>query len=178
MKKLRRLISESEYKRLTSGELDRINLLVRLQMYLMLSVPELVNLRVSDFNFASRELSVGGRSIVMVSYVMDSVLGFLEWSGLGVGVEDHVFCNDESGCVYSENAIRWQLRKRCEEVGVLPCKLMDLRRTGIYYLHRNGYGVREISELLGYSGVNNVYKFNIDNCYFEKYPDDRVLVKQ
>src|SRR3954468_17388347 len=160
------ILLKTEYKALlqVAGDNPRDFAIVTLFLQTGLRVSELVNLKLQDVDFASRELTVRqgkGRKDRVVPIVGDALNALKVYFAVRKDNPeyDNVFLA-KNGTSLNQRTVRWWIKKYYVEAGIKKkASVHTLRHTFATHQIHNGLKLNQLKEVLGHRRMETTYKY-------------------
>jgi integrase/recombinase XerC len=160
------ILLKTEYKALlqVAGDNPRDFAIVMLFLQSGLRVSELVNLKIQDVDFASREITVRqgkGRKDRVVPLVKQAAAALKVYLAVRDGLPeyDEVFLA-RNGTSMDQRTVRYRIHKYYKEAGIKKkASVHTLRHTFSTHQIHNGLKINELKEVLGHRRMETTYKY-------------------
>jgi integrase/recombinase XerC len=160
------ILLKTEYKALlqVAGEHPRDFAMVMLFLQTGLRVSELVNLKLSDVDFASRELTVRqgkgrkDRVVPLVGQALQALKAYLAVRDPGSDYEEVFLARN--GTSMDPRTVRYRIHKYYQEAGIRKkASVHTLRHTFATHQIHNGLKINQLKEVLGHRQMETTYKY-------------------
>lgn len=160
------ILLKTEYKALlqVAGENPRDFAIVMLFLQSGLRVSELVNLKLSDVDFASRELNVRqgkgrkDRVVPLVGQALQALKAYLAVRDKSSEYEEVFLARN--GTSMDPRTVRYRIKKYYEEAGIKKkASVHTLRHTFATHQIHNGLKINQLKEVLGHRQMETTYKY-------------------
>ncbi len=156
-------ITEKQFNALLKSDIDdKYKMAIFLSFRIGLSLSEIVNLKISDFNRKKECLYVRGtnREIKRVVYLPDDVLMITGRYVLGRSKDEYLISGKSGGRI-SERAVQKEFKKACRYAGINNVSFSALRDTFIFNLKANGVKDSDLMQILGLKNPRTVKRYII-----------------
>jgi site-specific recombinase XerD len=160
------ILLKTEYKALlqVAGENPRDFAMVMLFLQTGLRVSELVNLKLSDVDLVSRELTVRqgkgrkDRVVPLVGQALQALKAYLAVRDPGSDYEQVFLARN--GTSMDPRTVRYRIKKYYEEAGIKKkASVHTLRHTFATHQIHNGLKINQLKEVLGHRQMETTYKY-------------------
>jgi integrase/recombinase XerC len=160
------ILLKTEYKALlqVAGESPRDFAIVMLFLQTGLRVSELVNLKLADVDFASRELTVRqgkgrkDRGVPLVGQALQALKAYLAVRDNGSEYEQVFLARN--GTSMDPRTVRYRIHKYYEEAGIKKkASVHTLRHTFATHQIHNGLKINQLKAVLGHRKMETTYKY-------------------
>jgi site-specific recombinase XerD len=160
------ILLKMEYKALlqVAGDNERDFAIVMVFLQSGLRVSELVNLRLSDIDFESREITVRqgkgrkDRVVPLVGQALEALKAYLAVREVSPEY-DHVFLARNKTSM-DQRTVRYRIQKYYKEAGIRKkASVHTLRHTFATHQIHNGLKINQLKEVLGHRKMETTYKY-------------------
>jgi site-specific recombinase XerD len=160
------ILLKTEYKALlqVAGEHPRDFAIVMLFLQTGLRVSELVNLKLSDVDVASREITVRqgkgrkDRVVPLVGQALSALKAYLAVRDPGSDYEQVFLARN--GTSMDPRTVRYRIHKYYQEAGIRKkASVHTLRHTFATHQIHNGLKINQLKEVLGHRQMETTYKY-------------------
>jgi integrase/recombinase XerC len=160
------ILLKTEYKALlqVAGESPRDFAIVMLFLQTGLRVSELVNLKLHDVDFASREITVRqgkgrkDRVVPLVGHALQALKAYLAVRDTSSEYEQVFLARN--GTSMDQRTVRYRIHKYYQEAGIKKkASVHTLRHTFATHQIHNGLKINQLKEVLGHRKMETTYKY-------------------
>jgi integrase/recombinase XerC len=160
------ILLKTEYKALlqVAGDNERDFAIVMLFLQSGLRVSELVNLRLSDVDFESREITVRqgkgrkDRVVPLVGQALDALKAYLAVREVSPEYDNVFLARNKTSM--DQRTVRYRIQKYYKEAGIRKkASVHTLRHTFATHQIHNGLKINQLKDVLGHKKMETTYKY-------------------
>jgi integrase/recombinase XerC len=160
------ILLKTEYKALlqVAGDNERDFAIVMLFLQSGLRVSELVNLRLADVDFESREITVRqgkgrkDRVVPLVGQAMEALKAYLAVREVNPEYDNVFLARNKTSM--DQRTVRYRIQKYYKEAGIRKkASVHTLRHTFATHQIHNGLKINQLKDVLGHKKMETTYKY-------------------